>query len=210
MASGDNRWWKRLQLRVWRRAEDDRDLADEVRFHLAEEERLHVEAGVPAAEARASARRDFGNVLRVDGNHQKRARLDVLEPASRTSRFAVRLLRRNRGFALFCVASLALGIGATGRSSRCSTRSCCGSSRCATGAARVASFGDGDGPATTTRPIRSSRDARHQPHARRSVRLDPFGAGQRLASRAARTSRKHLRQRRLLSVLGLRPRSAAC
>ncbi len=40
MRTSLKRLWKRLQLRVWRRAEDDRDLADEIQFHLAEEERL--------------------------------------------------------------------------------------------------------------------------------------------------------------------------
>ena len=114
MATSFKRLWKRLQLRVWRRAEDDRDLADEVRFHLAEEERLRVEAGVPAAEARASARRDFGNVLRVTEITRSARGWTALEAFAQDLRFSARLLRRNRVFALFCVASLALGIGATG------------------------------------------------------------------------------------------------
>lgn len=114
MATSLKRLWKRLQLRVWRRADDDRDLADEVRFHLAEEERLRVEAGVPAAEARASARRDFGNVLRVTEITRSARGWTALEAFVQDLRFSARLLRRNRVFALFCVASLALGIGATG------------------------------------------------------------------------------------------------
>jgi predicted permease len=113
MATSLKRLWKRLQLRVWRRAEDDRDLADEVQFHLAEEERLRVDAGVPASEARASARRDFGNVTRVTEITRSARSWTALEACVQDLRFSVRLLRRNRVFALFSIASLALGIGAT-------------------------------------------------------------------------------------------------
>jgi predicted permease len=113
MATGFKRLWKRLQLRVWRRAEDDRDLADEVQFHLAEEERLRVEAGMPAAEARVSSRRDFGNVARVTEITRSTRGWTALEAAVQDLRFSVRLLRRNRVFALFSIGSLALGIGAT-------------------------------------------------------------------------------------------------
>jgi putative ABC transport system permease protein len=114
MATRLKRLWKRLQLCVWRRADDDRDLADEIRFHLAEEERLRIEAGVPSAEARASARRDFGNVLRVTEITRSARGWAALEAFVQDLRFSARLLRRNRVFALFCIASLALGIGATG------------------------------------------------------------------------------------------------
>ena len=113
MAVGDKRWWKRLQLRAWRRAEDDQDLADEVRFHLAEEERLRIEAGVAAGEARRSARRDFGNVLRVTELTRSARGGTAFEAFVQDVRFSVRLLRRNRVFALFSIVSLALGIGAT-------------------------------------------------------------------------------------------------
>ncbi len=113
MPFNPKRAWKRLQLRVWRRPEDDRDLADEVAFHLAEEERLRVEAGMRADEARASARRDFGNVPRVMEITRSMRGLTALESVVQDLRFALRLLRRNRVFALFAIASLALGIGAT-------------------------------------------------------------------------------------------------
>ena len=107
------RAWKRLQLRVWRRPQDDRDLADEIAFHLAEEERLRTDAGMSIADARASARRDFGNVQQVTEITRSMRGLTSLESFAQDLRFALRLLRRNRVFALFAVVSLALGIGAT-------------------------------------------------------------------------------------------------
>jgi predicted permease len=107
------RWWKRLQLRVWRRAEDDRDLDDEIRFHLAREAELRIESGTAAAEARLSARRDFGNVARVKEVTRTMRSWTSLETLAQDLRFGVRLLRRSRVFAAFSILSLALGIGAT-------------------------------------------------------------------------------------------------
>jgi hypothetical protein len=86
------RAWKRLQLRVCRRPEDDRDLADEVAFHLAEEERLRVEAGMPADEAYASARRDFGNAARVIEITRSMRGVTALESVVQDLRFALRRL----------------------------------------------------------------------------------------------------------------------
>ncbi len=106
-------WWKRLRLRVWRRAEDDRDLDDEIRFHLAREAELRVESGTAADEARLSARRDFGNVARVKEVTRAMRSWTSLETLAQDLRFGVRLLRRSRVFAAFSILSLALGIGAT-------------------------------------------------------------------------------------------------
>jgi hypothetical protein len=54
---------------MWRwfrgHAQDERGLNDEIQFHLAEETRLRIEAGRDPDEARASARRAFGNVTLV-------------------------------------------------------------------------------------------------------------------------------------------------
>ncbi len=107
------RAWKRLRLRVWRRPQDDRDLADEIAFHLAEEAKLRTDAGMSPADAGASARRDFGNVALVAEITRSMRSLTSLESFVQDLRFAVRLLRRNRVFALFAIVSLALGIGVT-------------------------------------------------------------------------------------------------
>jgi hypothetical protein len=45
------RWFNRLQLRVWRRPHDDRDLDDEIRFHLAQEQQLRADRGASPSEA---------------------------------------------------------------------------------------------------------------------------------------------------------------
>src|SRR5688500_16993816 len=60
-----SRVWSRF--RAWAGRDPDRtdELDEEIRFHLAEEARLRVERGMTPSEAEASARCDFGNVLRV-------------------------------------------------------------------------------------------------------------------------------------------------
>ena len=58
--------WRRLRMRIQRAlylpAGADRELDDEIRFHLAEETRLQAERGLSATEAATAARRGFGNI----------------------------------------------------------------------------------------------------------------------------------------------------
>ena len=106
-------WYARLRLLVWRRDRDDRDLDDEIRFHLAEEARLRIDRGVPPADAWAATRRDFGNVATVKEVTRAMRSWTALESFAHDLRFGLRLLRRSRLFAFFSIVSLALGIGAT-------------------------------------------------------------------------------------------------
>ncbi len=101
--------WRRL----WRSARDERDLDDEIAFHLAQEEELRMERGERRNDARAAARREFGNVGRVKEVTRDMVRWHTLETLAQDVRFGLRLLARSKAFAVFCIASLALGIGAT-------------------------------------------------------------------------------------------------
>ena len=47
----------------WTRQESDLD--DEIAFHLSEEEEERIAEGVAPGDARATARKDFGNVARI-------------------------------------------------------------------------------------------------------------------------------------------------
>ena len=66
-----------------------------------------------ATSAGGSGCSDFGNVLRVTELTRSARGGTTLEAFVQDVRFSVRLLRRNRVFALFSIVSLALGIGAT-------------------------------------------------------------------------------------------------
>jgi predicted permease len=107
------RLWRRLRRRLWATPQDERDLDDEIRFHLSEEVRLRIDRGMDPREADTTARREFGNVVRVKEVARDMARWRSLATLGQDLRFGLRLLRRSKVFAFFSIASLALGIGAT-------------------------------------------------------------------------------------------------
>ncbi len=51
--------------KLWRRAQRERELDDEIRFHLEQEARLRRDAGATAEQADLAARREFGSVTLV-------------------------------------------------------------------------------------------------------------------------------------------------
>lgn len=91
----------------------DRDMDQEMAFHLESIGREYVQAGMSEAEADRAARARFGSVLRLkeEGHEIRGARL--LEEVARDIRHTGRWLRRSPGFAAAVVLTLALGIGAT-------------------------------------------------------------------------------------------------
>src|SRR5262249_46772077 len=96
-------------MKFWRRSREERELDEELRFHLAQEEQLRRDRGQDPM----GARRDFGNVTLVCENTREAWGWTALERTVRDARFALRLLRKSPAFAVTAVAVLALGIGAT-------------------------------------------------------------------------------------------------
>ncbi len=104
---------RRLRQRLWRTARDERDLEDEIAFDLAQEAELRAGRGESIEDARAGARREFGNVALVKEVTRDMAGWHFLDTVMRDLRFGVRQLSRSRAFAFFTITSLALGIGGT-------------------------------------------------------------------------------------------------
>ena len=103
----------RLRLRsLFRPGHVERELDDELRGHLERQIEAHRAAGLTAEAARAAALREFGNVPLVQEQVRDTRGVSWLEDLVRDGRYALRSLRRARGYAVAAMASLALGIGA--------------------------------------------------------------------------------------------------
>jgi predicted permease len=89
------------------------DLSEEIQQHLDEKAEALMTEGMSREEAQRAARREFGNVTRIQEHGREAWMSPLAERLWADLRFAIRQLCRNLGFSLTAILTLALGIGAT-------------------------------------------------------------------------------------------------
>src|SRR5258708_513126 len=98
---------------AWRRPAFERDMDNEMRFHLDARTAHFLRQGLAPEEAARRARREVGNVTLYRDRCRDSRRLTIWDDLRNDLRFALRNMRKDAFLSTAIVATLAVGIGAT-------------------------------------------------------------------------------------------------
>jgi hypothetical protein len=106
--------WTDLALRfrgLLLRSRTESDLDEELQFHLELEARKHLAAGLDPSQAKLQAKIAFGGTEQVKEQCRDVRGTRLVENLFQDLRFGLRVLRKERGYALAAISALVVGIG---------------------------------------------------------------------------------------------------
>ena len=103
--------WLRARYYLFR-ARFDREMEDEMRFHLELRAAEHTQAGMSEQDAFDTARRRFGNRTSLEEHRRTAIGVPSLETLGQDIRYVLRAIRYSPGFSTMVIATLGIAIGA--------------------------------------------------------------------------------------------------